>query len=195
MNRTNWKFGQKNINPLVLGDRTSLYSFPIIWDTLSERGNSNMDERIELTERFIKISGIEKIGCLFGDREFIGGDWFSFLLKNGIHFIIRIKENFNVTNSKGIPVSVKTLFRDLKPGKYRVLNGLRIVNGQPVYVVGMLLPSGEYLILATDKDPEKAIEEYKKRWRIETLFQWVCPTFYTENCLYFLKSYLISGCF
>lgn len=84
---------------------------------------------------------------------------------------MRIKDNFKITNSRGIPVSARSLFRDLKPGEYKILKGLRKVNGQPVYVVGMLLPGGEYLILATDKEPEKALEEYKKRWGIETLFQ------------------------
>ena len=49
--------------------------------------------------------------------------------------------------------------------------GKRIVNGLSVYVVGMLPPDGEYLILATDKNPEEALEEYKKRQGIETLFQ------------------------
>ncbi len=34
------------------------------------------------------------------------------------------------------------------------------------YIVGALLPDGEYLILAADKNPETALEEYKK---------WVVP--------------------
>lgn len=171
MDRTNWKLGKKNINPLVLGIVHLGVAFPIIWTTFSKRGNSSMTERIELIERFINIFGVEKIKCLFGDREFIGGDWFAFLLKNSIHFIMRIKENFMISNAKGILVSAKTLFRDLKVGEYKTLRGRRIVNGQPVYVVGMLLPSGEYLILATDKKAENALEDYKKRWGIETLFQ------------------------
>ncbi len=171
MDRTNWKLGKLNINPLVLGIVHLGVAFPIIWTTFSKRGCSNMDERIEFIERFIKIFGADKIRCLFGDREFIGGKWFAFLLEKGIHFVMRIKENFMITNARGIPVPAKTLFRDLKVREYKVLKGLRIVNGQLVYVVGMLLPDGEYLILATDKNPEEALEEYKKRWGIETLFQ------------------------
>jgi len=130
-----------------------------------------MDERIEFIERFIKIFSLDKIKCLFGDREFIGGKWSAFLLEKGIHFIMRIKENFQITNARGVSVPAKTLFRDLKTGEYKVLKGKRIVNGLSVYVVGMLLPDGEYLILATDKNPEEALEKYKKRWGIETLFQ------------------------
>ena len=84
---------------------------------------------------------------------------------------MRIRENFMITNSRGIQVPAKTLFRTLKVGEYKVLKGKRIVNGLSVYVVGMLLPDGEYLILATDKNAEEALEEYKKRQGIETLFQ------------------------
>jgi len=84
---------------------------------------------------------------------------------------MRIKVNFMITDSRGIPVPAKTLFRDLKVGEHKVLKGMRIVNGLPVYVVGMLLASGEYLILATDENPETALEDYKKRQGIETLFQ------------------------
>lgn len=36
-------------------------------------------------------------------------------------------------------------------------------------VVGMRL-KGDYLIIATNGDPSKAIENYRKRWEIETLF-------------------------
>ncbi len=145
MDRTNWKLGKRNINPLILGIVYLGAAFPIIWITFAKRGNSSMDERIELTKRFIKIFGVSKIKCLFGDREFIGGKWSAFLLEKGIHFIMRIKDNFIITNSRGIQVPVKTLFRDLKTGEYKVLKGKRLVNGQWVYVAGMLLPSGEYL--------------------------------------------------
>lgn len=171
MDRTNWKFGKQNINPLVLGIVHLGVAFPILWITFFKRGNSNTGERIDLINRFIRIFGAEKINCLFGDREFIGGKWFAFLLEKEIHFIMRIKENFLIPNARGILVPVKTLFRDVKVGEHKILKGLREVNGQPVYVVGTLLPNGEYLILATDKTPEMALEDYKKRWGIETLFQ------------------------
>jgi len=171
MDRTNWKLGKKNINPLVLGIVFLGVAFPILWITFSKRGNSNTDERIKLIERFINIFGADKIECLFGDREFVGGKWFAFLLDKGIHFIMRIKENFQITNARGKSVPAKNLFRDLKVGEHKILRGKRLVNGQWVYVIGMLLPTDEYLILVTDKNPEKALDDYKKRWGIETLFQ------------------------
>ena len=47
---------------------------------------------------------------------------------------MRIKENFMITNARGVPVPAKTLFRDLKIGECKVLKGMRIVNGQSVYM-------------------------------------------------------------
>ncbi len=61
------------------------------------------------------------------------------------------------------------LFRDLKAGEYKVLNGRRTVSGQSAYVAGALLPSGECLIIVTDKKSETDLEDYKIRWGIETL--------------------------
>jgi len=171
MDRINWKSGKLNICPLALGIVHLGCAFPILWTTFYKRGNSNMDERIEFIEYFINIFSVDKINCLFGDREFIGGRWSAFLLENGIHFIMRIKVNFMITNVKGIPVPAETLFRDLKAGESKVLKGMRIVNGKSVYVVGMFLPDDEYLILATDRNPEADPEDYKKRQGIETLFQ------------------------
>ena len=63
-----------------------------------------------------------------------------------------------------------TLFRMLKVGEYTVLEGRRSVLGVELFVIGMLLPDGEYLILVTDSDPETALDDYKQRWGIETLF-------------------------
>ncbi len=59
----------------------------------------------------------------------------------------------------------------LKPGEHKVLENKRTVCGVSLYVVGMRLPdSSEYLIVVTDKKPETALEDYAKRWDIETLF-------------------------
>jgi hypothetical protein len=170
MDRTNWKLGKLNINILVIGIVHKAIAFPIVWISLPKQGNSNTAERIDLMQRFIDIFGIAKIKCLTADREFIGQLWFSYLLENFIHFRIRIRDNFQVTNAKGQLVSVKTLFRDLKPGKYKILRGRRTVLGHKLFVVGSLAPDGEYLIVVTAEDPQHAIEDYLQRWGIETLF-------------------------
>jgi hypothetical protein len=141
-----------------------------VWVTLSKQGNSNTAERIALMDRFIDIFGTESIQFLTADREFIGHQWFDYLIKMGIHFRIRIRDNFQVSNARGKLVTVKTLFRDLKPGKFKVLRGTRNVLGHELFVIGSLAPDGKYLIVVTFKDPQHAIEDYLQRWGIETLF-------------------------
>lgn len=171
MDRSNWKLGKKNINPLVMGIVFLNVVFPLRWKTFSKRGNSNTEERIAMTDWFISVFGVEKIRCLLADREFIGEKWFGYLLEKNIPFCIRIRENFMVTDSEGRPVCAKNLFRDLKPGHFKILNGKRLVNAHQLYIIGMMLPDGNCLILVTDKEPENALENYKRRWGIETLFQ------------------------
>ncbi|MDB4444586.1 transposase [bacterium] len=75
-----------------------------------------------------------------------------------------------MANSKGILVPAKTLFRMLKAGEYIVLEGPRFVLGVKLFVIGMRLLDGEYLILVSDKEPETALDHYKQHWEIETLF-------------------------
>ncbi|QQS53705.1 MAG: transposase [Candidatus Competibacteraceae bacterium] len=43
--------------------------------------------------RFLTIFGPRMIACLFADREFIGIQWFGYLIENQIKFVIRIKKN------------------------------------------------------------------------------------------------------
>ncbi len=170
IDRTNWKLGKANINILCLGICYMGVSFPILWISLNKRGNSNSNERITLMEKFTTLFGLEKLSCLTADREFVGFKWFDYLLKNKIPFRIRIRDNFNVTSSKGNQVSIKVLFRNLKAGSVRILKKPRKICGVKVFIVGSKLPSGEFIILVTDKNPESAMDDYLLRWEIETLF-------------------------
>jgi len=57
IDRTNWKFGQTNINIFMLGVTYKGVAFPLLFKMLDKRGNSNCGERIALVERFIKLFG------------------------------------------------------------------------------------------------------------------------------------------
>jgi hypothetical protein len=45
---------------------------------------------MNLLQKVIDLIGIERIGIVVADREFIGQDWFKFLKCNHIHFCIRM---------------------------------------------------------------------------------------------------------
>lgn len=47
-------------------------SFPLMFKMLPKAGNSNTGERIELIELFISLFGIQTLGYLTADREFVG---------------------------------------------------------------------------------------------------------------------------
>ena len=79
LDRTNWKFGSKNINILMLGVSYKNVAFPLMFKMLNKRGNSDMPERIELIKQYIKWFGKDSIDCLLADREFVGDKWLEFL--------------------------------------------------------------------------------------------------------------------
>ena len=170
IDRTNWKFGKANINIFMLGVAYQGIAFPLLWVPLNKAGNSNTKERIELMKRFINVFGKNRIQTLTADRESVGHDWFKWLIEEGISFSIRIRHNFKVISSKGNEVAIKELFKNLRVGETRILRGLRVICGVELHITGTKLRDGSYLIVVTNTHPEIALDDYKKRLEIETLF-------------------------
>ena len=170
LDRTNWKFGSSNLNFLVLAIVYRGVAFPLLWTLLDKKGNSNTSERIDIMKRFLTLFGPSSLTCLFADREFIGVEWFRYLIDNNIYFRIRIKCNTQVSNSRGALVSVENLFRGLSRGESKILSGKRQVWGHSLYLIGLKMMTGEWVIIATQEHPKTALNDYKERWKIETLF-------------------------
>lgn len=139
MDRTNWRWGKSDINILMLGIVFKGTAIPIYWMLLDKKGNSDTAERIDLIQMFIDHFGKESIKGILADREFVGKDWFGWLLKEKIPFHIRIKNNTITTNSKGLQVELDGLFYGLKPNEQRSLKGRRLVWGHQVYLAGLRL--------------------------------------------------------
>lgn len=170
LDRTNWQVGEQQVNILFLAIAHQGAAIPLLWTILDKKGNSNTAERIALMERFLRLFGPDRIECLVADREFIGKQWVEYLLGKGIPFRLRVKANNCIASAKGSPTRASHLFRFLAPDHYTVLKGRRRLWGQDLYVVGLRLAKGDYLILITDHAPETALEDYARRWEIETLF-------------------------
>ena len=172
MDRTNWKYSDTNINILNLGVIYDGMAFPVVYTMMDKRGNSNMNERIELVNRFKRIAGKNSIDHLVADREFIGDEWFSYLNANGIHYHIRIRENFHVVRH-GREFKASWLFNDLKLGESKHLDGIYYVNNQPCYLSGSKVKNKEgkpeLQILVSYCNAEEALEMYRMRWQIETM--------------------------
>jgi hypothetical protein len=176
IDRTNWKYGKTDINIFMLCINYKGIGIPVYWTCLEKRGNSNTAERIELLDAFISLFGQKRIKYLLADREFVGEEWFKYLIRKKIPFYIRIRENFYLHDFDA-KIRVKFFFGRPKPGVYR---GGRIC-GVELNIVGRRLSKTErkeekeeILIVVTNEavsDPAETLKTYKERWEVETLFR------------------------
>jgi hypothetical protein len=174
LDRTNWKFAGVNFNILCLTIVADNVSLPILWTMLDKRGNSNQEERKLLILRYIHLFGLETIDCIIADREFIGQEWFKFLIDNPIKFYLRIRENLIVFH-KGRELRVSWLFNNLPLNTIRQIDKPILIGDQWVYLTGMKIINKkgeiEFVIVATYQYDSQAMQVYAKRWTIECFFK------------------------
>lgn len=168
MDRTNWKFGSKNINILMLSVAYKGVAVPLFWKLLDKRGNSTQEERIALMERFVSTFGKDCIDYFSADREFIGQEWLGYLQENKIEFCIRIKENALINAQKG--TKVKQLFSHLKVNQGYYYNNTRQIYGVKVFISARRSPK-DTMILISSSYTLLSVERYRRRWEIETMFK------------------------
>lgn len=172
MDRTNWKFGKIPLNMLVVSIVYEGISIPVFWINLEKEGTSSAIERMYVITKTILSIGKKRITCLLADREFIGEEWIGWLYKNAIPFDIRVKGNMLVgrfENDKN-PVSISSLFKHLQNARKRHLKKVFFLRMIPVYLSASRSPSGELLVVITNQFDKRALQRYKRRWGVETLF-------------------------
>jgi hypothetical protein len=170
LDRTDWYLGETPLNVMVIGIAYRGVAFPLLWTILEKKGCSDTPERIALMREFGRIFGYRAIAYLCADREFIGKDWFSYLRSQEVDFRLRVRENTKVKNGRGEKVSIWRLFRSQRIGEPTVFERARLIWGLPLFVSGVRLSSGEYVIVVAPRFAETALSDYARRWEIETLF-------------------------
>jgi hypothetical protein len=168
IDRTEWKFGKVWINILTVSVVYQRVAIPIVWQTLSRKGNGTAAQHIEIIKKFILEVGKERIEKIFGDREFGSRELLEFLLREQIDFGIRLKVS-HLANGISFQKRWRNLTERVK------LKGKRSVEvfGLEIYVSCVKLKKGErteYLIVASRARNKDALAEYKLRWGIETMF-------------------------
>ena len=176
IDRTNWKFGQANINIFMLGVVYKGVAFPLLFSMLNKRGNSNSKERMDLVNRFIGLFGKDVIQSIVADREFIGDSWLEFLNRNEIKYYIRIRNNFKVElPHKNKIIKAWHLFNAYSVNEFLYYPKIVRINGQLCYLSGCKLQpkngKQDFLIIVSFNAPDKAMEHYKDRWQIEMCFK------------------------
>lgn len=172
LDRTQWTFGRRDINILMLAIVTRRFRVPLLWSVLGHRGNSNTEQRIALVQRYLALFEPSSIDLLLADREFIGADWMGFLIENRVPFAIRVKQDLVMALSDGSLWSIETLLRT-KRARHTIhtLDVFLPGSGLPVPLAAKRLKSGEWLIvLSNGSEPRRALQTYRRRWGVECLF-------------------------
>ena len=172
IDRTNWKFGQIDINIFMLGVVYKGVAFPLLFKMLDKRGNSSTRERIDLVERFIRLFGSRCIDCLMADREFVGDQWIKYLNDNKIRYYIRIRNNFKIfLPHKNKEIKAFWLFNSLNIGEFLHYQPIVKMGTQLCYISGCKEKGNDFLIIVSFNKPEQAQINYKERWQIEACFK------------------------
>ena len=125
VDRTQWNVGKTTVNILTLGVVHEGFAFPLVWMLLDKKGNSHSNERIDLMERFYELFPDTQVRCLTTDREFIGGDWLSYLLlapdaKLKTPFRMRIRDSEMLWDGHQA-LKVRVVFAHLQPGQTQAI--------------------------------------------------------------------------
>jgi hypothetical protein len=170
IDRTNWKFGKKPINILMLGIIYKKMCFPLYWMSLEKGGSSNTSERIELLEKAIKLLGKQRIIALLGDREFIGLHWFKYLIDLDLEFHIRLPKQIKIGSIlKKNRKTVTEIFSHWKENICIDHPKEIVIQGFQLFISGMRSKK-DYCVVVSNKNNINSLKKYQFRWRIEDMF-------------------------
>lgn len=115
----------------------------------------------------IDLVGVERIGIVIGDREFIGHQWLKYLKNKGVNFCICVPKHHFIERLDGRRQRVV----DLATTQPLYLKDC-LADGVWVNIYLKKLANGDYLFLiGTMQAPKHLGQVYRKRWGIETMFQ------------------------
>lgn len=168
IDRTEWKFGAKWINILTLSVAYKQVAIPLLWQVINRKGNAAAAEHVGIIKRFVEEFGAGKIERVYADREFSSYELFSYLSGAGIDFHIRLKTSHKSGGRSFLQTWKSVAERVKLRGKVK-----QEVFGLELYVSCLKYRKDgktEYLIVASGERSNYALEEYKVRWQIETMF-------------------------
>jgi hypothetical protein len=179
LDRTEWHFGQKAVNVLMIGIAEGGIAYPVAWSVLEHGGGSGAEEHTELLDRFLRLVEPDELRALVADREFTGSDFLKALDQREIPFVIRLKKDRRIGPPSGESsgewsLPVKMFARACQPEQSKHLPALRGLGGAESVecrIAAQRLEEDSFLILAgREVDPGSMLDLYRKRWEIETLF-------------------------
>jgi hypothetical protein len=174
IDRTNWSFGKTPINILVLSVVWNGSAIPLFWKLLPHKGCSAAQDRIELIERFLELNSGHHIAGLLMDREFIGPEWLGYLENKDITFFVRLRNNIKIGRGPGELIFPKKIIQGVKANEVLILPSRRRIgckkDGMKLFVSVTRSSEDDLVIVVSNKETDLALDFYRHRWGIETLF-------------------------
>ena len=170
LDRTHWRYGQTHQNLLCLGLLHKRVSIPLETCSLGKAGNSSTRERKQLLKKALSYLPIAQC-CLLADREFISREWFQFLLRQRLDFVIRLRSNHWIKKTNGDHMHLEYSTRRQKKNTTRIYANALLYGRVHLHIVCHRPAQGTRLFLVTNRDDvHQAVTLYKQRWSIETAF-------------------------
>ena len=156
---------------------------PIAWLDLAKRGCSNLSEREALfalvADRFDLRGKV-----LLADREYIGAEWFKFLIDRGSGFCIRSRDyayfplvDRSAPGQPRLREAIRRVTASAKPNKARRFRFRFAADGPWLYFVVARNPDPRAkervmsLVTTEDRGAYRIVEAYLERWKIEHCFR------------------------
>ncbi len=186
---TAWSLGKKKFHLLTLSIVHQGISIPICWKELDKKGTSKFEERKLLLDKVCKWFDLRGM-ILLGDREYIGDQWFKYLISKDLDFVIRLRKGIYkksadqcrsyrhspfMTTQKWRYIGLERLAQ--QKGKRTTGVGKRIwLAGQAYSFVVLANPQKRpqeplFYFLSSLRDKKQIIQAYSFRWSIECCFK------------------------
>lgn len=170
LDRTEWQFGRRWLNVLMLSIATDSVSIPLLWLVLEKKGCSNFLERKRLFEEYLKAFGGESVKYLAADREFASKAFLKYLHEKRINYRIRLKQNAQITDKRGKRMRASKLLQTSREGVILNCRRWRKLWDLKVAIAAVRREKNELVIVVSSEATGEILSEYALRWQIETLF-------------------------
>jgi len=183
LDATCWELGRRKYHVQVLSIVHHGIAIPLFWTDLKKKGHSNFDERKRLFQMAMRLYDLKGL-TLLADREYEGREWFDWLDRQGISFIIRLPFGHYRHDVEEGHIAYSNLIKKAMRGrKTETLVGWEGKRYRLLATKDKRDGNGLLLLLTNRRGKtHKLMDAYRLRWKIESMFlHWKSNGFHLEE--------------
>lgn len=171
MDGTEWQIGSFKLHVLVLAAQVKGVAVPVYFKVYQHKGVLGESDRIKFIRKAFVIIDLEG-KLLIADREFIGKEWFAFLVEFKLNFIVRLRKgmyqgllgidqnSYHNLEKKALKKGYSQAIISLEKQYYKVEMWKTLNKTEPIiYLITNIL------------NQRRIGKQYAKRWKIEYCFK------------------------